>query len=638
MFSAKLGAKLAASFGVILLLIVAVGGFSVTKFWQARAAAEMMADNWLTSIYYAGEMRDAMQQEANALAMHIVTKNDSVARKMEGVLEAAERRFDAATKKLQAMHDTGKEKQALQRLLDAHQAYGRERDIILDLRRSDREAEAMARYSGPAHQEFAVFEENIAKLANANYAESVAADDAAERGFYQNRLMIIVAVLIAMLATAGLLYWLRRQITVPIVMLTEQMKRLAQGDTAIAAAYNERADEVGEMARAVVVLRDNAIAATILAEQKQAADHIARDVIATLGDSLGALEKGDLTRFIEKDFPGDYAVLKSSYDAAIGAVRSTIQQVAEAASTLHGGSKEIAQASNDLARRTESNAASIEQASASLVQVNDRIRASADAASSTVARADQAIATVATGRGTADGAVAAMRRVSECAKGIDSVIEGLDKIAFQTRVLAMNAAVEAGRAGEAGRGFAVVADLVSALAMRAEEEAKRAKEQLNVTQTEIGSAVSSVRNVDEALVAIASDVDEVHRLLAGMAADNQAQALAVSEITTAVSSLDKATQENAAMVEEVSAAATGLTNEAIALADSAATFTFERRKQNVPVAVDRRRGKSRTPADPVVRAVVPAPRTSESSIASSTLPVHRIITRAQNAHDAWSEF
>ncbi|WP_430983530.1 methyl-accepting chemotaxis protein, partial [Escherichia coli] len=122
-----------------------------------------------------------------------------------------------------------------------------------------------------------------------------------------------------------------------------------------------------------------------------------------------------------------------------------------------------------------------------------------------VARADGAIATVSGGREIADEAVQAMGRVSESAKGIDSVIEGLDKIAFQTRVLAMNAAVEAGRAGDAGRGFAVVADLVSALAMRAEEEAKRARDQLTVTQSEILSAVGAVQKVDGALVNIAGD-------------------------------------------------------------------------------------------------------------------------------------
>jgi methyl-accepting chemotaxis protein len=139
-------------------------------------------------------------------------------------------------------------------------------------------------------------------------------------------------------------------------------------------------------------------------------------------------------------------------------------------------------------------------------RMDERLRASAVAAATTVERADGAITTVSGGRSVADQAVQAMGRVSESAKGIDSVIEGLDKIAFQTRVLAMNAAVEAGRAGDAGRGFAVVADLVSALAMRAEEEAKRARDQLTVTQSDIVCAVEMVQKVDGALADISGDV------------------------------------------------------------------------------------------------------------------------------------
>jgi ribose 5-phosphate isomerase A len=135
----------------------------------------------------------------------------------------------------------------------------------------------------------------------------------------------------------------------------------------------------------------------------------------------------------------------------------------------------------------------------------------------------------------------AMSRVSSSAKGIDSVIEGVDKIAFQTRVLAMNAAVEAGRAGDAGRGFAVVADLVSALAMRAEEEAKRARMQLTVTQAEIVTAVEAVQTVDGALYDISGSVEDVHKLLAEMADDNVAQSATITEIAGAVSSSQAST-------------------------------------------------------------------------------------------------
>ena len=182
------------------------------------------------------------------------------------------------------------------------------------------------------------------------------------------------------------------------------------------------------------------------------------------------------------------------------------------------------------------------------------------------------MAAVGDGRERTDQAVQAMGRVSDSAKGIDSVIEGLDKIAFQTRVLAMNAAVEAGRAGDAGRGFAVVADLVSALAMRAEEEAKRARDQLTVTQAEITSAVDAVQKVDGALSQIFTAGQEATTLAHQIATDNLAQASAITQVSVAIGTMDQSTQQNAAMVEQTSAAARNLTGEVNALAEQAGRF------------------------------------------------------------------
>ncbi len=377
------------------------------------------------------------------------------------------------------------------------------------------------------------------------------------------------------IAMAALFGWLlTTMIAHPIKRMTGLMGRLAGGENTIDVPGTDRHDEVGGMARAVLVFRDAAVAKEKADAAKLVADAEQKHVVAALTDGLENLAKGDLTSEISSEFASDYVALKSNFNSALTALRTLIGSVVEGAASIRTGSGEIAQASEDLARRTESNAASLEETSAAISQMDDRLKATAKAAGNTLTRADQAISTVSDGRSIADDAVQAMTRVADSAKGIDSVIEGLDKIAFQTRVLAMNAAVEAGRAGEAGRGFAVVADLVSALAMRAEEEAGRARDQLTATQGDIVAAVEMVQKVDGALANISGDVGQVHDLLANIASDNEAQSAAVTQIAVAIGTMDQATQQNAAMVEETSAASRNLSSEVQLLSEQASAFNI----------------------------------------------------------------
>jgi methyl-accepting chemotaxis protein len=413
--------------------------------------------------------------------------------------------------------------------------------------------------------------------------------------------MAITATLVTLLITAiGFLF--SRTMFRPLAQMTGAMERLASGDTAITVPERRGTDEIGQMARAIEHFR-------VTANEKAATEARARlgeaereKAMAVLGGALERVAGGDLTADVGSDFPADFAQLGGNYNAALASLRELIGTVLESTGAIQTGSSEIAAASEDLARRTEGNAASLEETSAAVTQMNHRLRATADAASQTVTRADTAIAVVGSGRETADEAVQAMGRVSESAKGIDSVIEGLDKIAFQTRVLAMNAAVEAGRAGEAGRGFAVVADLVSALAMRAEEEAKRARDQLTVTQTEVETARGAVERVDAALSNIVDTVGEVHALLGTIAADNQAQSTAISEISTAIGTMDQSTQQNAAMVEETSAAARALTDQVGRLDAQASTFRIsggERPRAGTPRGFKPAMATRPVPAKPI---------------------------------------
>lgn len=407
--------------------------------------------------------------------------------------------------------------------------------------------------------------------------------------------------------------WMREAICGPYVSTVVRMERLAAGDLDTPIEFTHYTDCVGRMTKAMFTFRETAENNLKQAEAQE-------QLVTLLGAHLSSLRNGDLTASINTDIPPEYVGLKANFNDAIEGIRELIAAVSDGATSIRTGSSEIALASEDLARRTEGNAASLEETSASLAQIDGRLKATAHAAARTVERADQAITTVGSGRAVAEEAVQAMGRVSESAKGIDGVIEGLDKIAFQTRVLAMNAAVEAGRAGDAGRGFAVVADLVSALAIRAEEEAKRARDQLTATQTDIVTAVEAVQKVDGALADISGDVSQVHELLDTMASDNLAQSAAVTQISVAVSTMDQSMQQNAAMVEETSAAARNLTSEVQALTKQAARFRIEtssRFNPNPKQAV--------TPASPIK----PLPK---AAVAALTRPASTI------ASDDWNKF
>ncbi|AJP74400.1 HAMP domain-containing methyl-accepting chemotaxis protein [Sphingomonas hengshuiensis] len=389
----------------------------------------------------------------------------------------------------------------------------------------------------------------------------------------QAGMMMIGVSLAALAAAMGVAAWVAQaQISKPIARLQDSMRTLADGNSDLDIPGTDRGDEIGGMAHSVLVFRDAARELKRVEAAKAVADGEQKLALDTLEAQLSQLADGDLSASISINLAPEYAGLKTNFNSAVAALRDLIGAVKDSAEAISTGAREIASASEDLARRTEGSAASLEETSAAVTQMATRLKSTAQASTQTVERANGAIAVVDSGRSIADEAVQAMGRVSDSAKGIDSVIEGLDKIAFQTRVLAMNAAVEAGRAGEAGRGFAVVADLVSALAMRAEEEAGRARDQLTATQTDIVAAVDMVRRVDTALGDIVGDVNEVHALLETMARDNQVQSAAVTEVSTAVGAIDQTTQQNAAMVEETSAAARNLNTEVAALSERAGRF------------------------------------------------------------------
>ncbi|RSV43587.1 methyl-accepting chemotaxis protein [Sphingomonas sp. ABOLD] len=417
-------------------------------------------------------------------------------------------------------------------------------------------------------QQFSVLEDSMAAASDAieHYSDGTA-KAGATLGWITTGLL--AATLLA--AIGGALYaarLARRRLVDPLIALSDTVEKLVT-EPGTPLPETDRQDELGALARSIAQFNQQVEAANA---EKQATTEL---IVETVGSGLQKLAGGDLTTHVDADLSGPFARLKQDFNVAVDSLRTLIGSVHSGAGSLRRASTEITAASEDLARRTEANAASLETTTAEISQIDERLRTSVRAASETVGRADQTIEAVSSGRARVSNAVTAMSRVSESAKGIDAVIEGLDKIAFQTRVLAMNAAVEAGRAGEAGRGFAVVADLVSALAMRAEEEAGRARDQLTVTQVEIGTAVAAVEDVDGAFSSISENAQSVHKLLGQVAADNRVQSESISRLSETIRVMDNSTQQNAAMVEETSAAARNLMAEIGQLVEQAGQFRIE---------------------------------------------------------------
>jgi methyl-accepting chemotaxis protein len=361
----------------------------------------------------------------------------------------------------------------------------------------------------------------------------------------------------------------------------QKFRRVAKGgrEVWIQASYNPILDEAGRPTGVIKIATDITAAEhdRLAAEAKrQALEAEQERVVRAVAAALDRLSKGDLTTQIDARFEGGYAQIRDNFNGAVANLRTTLTTIAETMSGLLGGTEEIMVAVNNMARRTEQQAATLEETAAALDQVTATVRSTAAGAAEASQAAGGAKAEAERSGAIVSEAVQAMHGIEEGSRKVTEILAVIDEIAFQTNLLALNAGVEAARAGEAGRGFAVVAQEVRALAQRSAEAAREIKGLISSSRNQVELGVRSVGATGAALSQLGALAVQIDQVVSDVARSAQEQSTGLGQVNAAVNDMDKVTQQNAAMVEQTTAAAAQLQDRAAELDAAIGQFNLGR--------------------------------------------------------------
>ena len=464
-------------------------------------------------------------------------------------------------------------------------------------------------------------------------------------------MLVYVSSAVGILFSLALALWLSMaKIARPLNQLAQRMGALAGGDIAVDIDGQNRRDEVGTMARAVQVFKDNAVAlkeseAQTEAQRRAAEEERARNealraeaarqvqrVVTGLGSGLERMARGDLTYRITEEFVDEYKKVREDFNAAIDQLQDTIKNIAQSSSEVSNAASEISASTSDLSQRTEEQAASLEETSASMEQMSVTVKKNAENAVQANQFANETAVVADRGGAVVAQAVDAMARIEDSSRKISDIISVIDEIARQTNLLALNAAVEAARAGEAGRGFAVVASEVRSLAQRSSQAAKDIKDLITNSSTQVQEGVDLVNKAGESLTEIVESIKKVAQIVADIAVASNEQATGIDQINTALNQMDEVTQQNSALVEENAATAKTLEQQSGAMSESVGAFKLkgmEAGNKAAPAAVVALKRAPSTPAKAPARQAAARRATARSQGA---------LALAAKSEADWKEF
>lgn len=365
-----------------------------------------------------------------------------------------------------------------------------------------------------------------------------------------------------MLLILALAFLVGRMLTNRIDKISNSVKNMTNGHMTEAVSQIKTGDELGNIARALETFRTQLADGLAAIKERDITAATQAEVIDELSDALAKLASGALDCTLDREFPTTFEGLRQNFNASVNELASVIDQLKSAANVIDNDARSVSDSSMSLSQRTENQAATLEQTAAAMDQISDRVVNTAKDAQTIVSSIQAVQSQAEHSEQVGAQSFATMAEIEKSAVEISKFVESIDDIAFQTNLLALNAGVEAARAGEAGRGFAVVATEVRELSQHVATNAAQIRTLITESGKSVKKGVALAGDMGDAIKKILEDVSLVSGNIKSIAESAEEQAESLSEVNTGITILDKATQENAAMVDHTAASSQQLQKKA----------------------------------------------------------------------------